>query len=140
MYNGDMDLVIDTSAIIAVMANEPEKQAILEYIADSTPVAPRSVHWEIGNALSRMFKRDRITIAESKIALSEYGLMRFRFIDVDLEQSLELSEQLDIYAYDAYDAYVLVSAFNHRLPLLTLDRGMAVAASRIGIHVLEVNR
>ena len=137
MYNGDMDLVIDTSAIIAVMANEPEKQAILEYIADSTPVAPRYVHWEIGNALSRMFKRDRITIAESKIALSEYGLMRFRFIDVDLEQSLELSEQLDIYAYDAY---VLVSAFNHRLPLLTLDRGMAVAASRIGIHVLEVNR
>ena len=63
--------------------------------------------------------------------------MRFRFIDVDLEQSLELSEQLNVYAYDAY---VLVSAFNHRLPLLTLDKGMAAAASRIGIHVLEVNR
>ena len=132
-----MDLVIDTSAIIAVIANEPEKQAISEYVADSTPVVPRSVHWEIGNALSRMFKRDRITIAESKVALSEYELMRFRFIDVDLEQSVELSEQLNIYAYDAY---VLVSAFNHRLPLLTLDRGMAAAASRIGIHVLEVNR
>lgn len=28
MYNGDMDLVIDTSAIIAVIANEPEKQAM----------------------------------------------------------------------------------------------------------------
>ncbi len=65
-------MVIDTSAIIAVMANEPEKQAILEYVADSIPIVPRSVHWEIGNALSRMFKRGRITIAESKVALSEY--------------------------------------------------------------------
>ena len=55
MYNGGMDLVIDTSAIIAVIANEPEKQAISEYVADSVPVTPRSVHWEIGNALSRMF-------------------------------------------------------------------------------------
>ena len=135
MYNDGMDLVIDTSAIIAVMANEPEKQAILEYIDDSIPVAPRSVHWEIGNALSRMFKRDRNTIAQSNIALSYYGQMRLRFIDVDLAQSLELSEQLNIYAYDAY---VLVSAFNHRLPLLTLDKGMAAAASQIGVQALEV--
>ena len=103
-------MVIDTSAIIAGIANEPEKQAISEYVADSVPVTPRSVHWEIGNALSRMFKRDRITIAQSKVALSAYERMRFRFIDVDLEQSLELSEQLNVYAYDAY---VLVSAFNH---------------------------
>ena len=54
-----MDLVVDTSAIIAVIADEPEKPAILAHTIDSDVIAPASVRWEIGNALSGMFKRRR---------------------------------------------------------------------------------
>ena len=61
--------------------------------------------------------------------------MRIRFTDIDLSQALELSEQLDIYAYDAY---VLASALNLRLPLLTLDNKLAVVAPLIGVRALEI--
>ena len=130
-----MDLVIDTSAIIAVIANEPERQAIVAQAADSALVAPASVHWEVGNAFSAMFRRRRITLEQARLAIRSYEQIRIRFMDIDLTQSLELSEQLDIYAYDAY---VLASAFNLRLPLLTLDRRLAAVAPLVGVRTLEV--
>ena len=130
-----MDLVIDTSAIIAVIANEPERQAIVAQAADSALVAPASVHWEVGNAFSAMFRRRRITLEQARLAIRSYEQIRIRFMDIDLTQSLELSEQLDIYAYDAY---VLASAFNLRLPLLTLDRRLATVAPLVGVRTLEV--
>ena len=128
---------MDTSAIIAVIADEPEKPAILAYTIDSDVVAPASVRWEIGNALSGMFKRKRITMDRARLAIRSYERMQIRFIDVDLEQSLELSERMDIYAYDAY---VLVCASDMQLPLLTLDNRMATIASQIGVQTLEVSR
>lgn len=128
-------MVIDTSAIIAVIANEPERQAIIAQAADSALIAPASVHWEVGNAFSAMFRRRRITLEQARLAIRSYERIRIRFMDIDLTQSLELSEQLDIYAYDAY---VLASAFNLRLPLLTLDRRLATVAPLIGVRTLEV--
>ena len=128
---------MDTSAIIAVIADEPEKPAIEAYIAESNMVAPESLHWEIGNSLSSMFRRGRINLARAKLALATYEQMRIQFVAVDLEQAVELSEQMNIYAYDAY---VLVCALRTGLPLITLDRGMAAVASQIGVRTLEVNR
>ena len=128
---------MDTSAIIAIIVDEPEKAAVEAYTADSNLVAPASVHWEIGNALSAMFKRDRISLTQARLAIASYEQMRIQFVDVDLVQSLELSERMDIYAYDAY---ILVCASDLRLPLLTLDNRMAVVASQIGVRTLEVER
>ena len=61
--------------------------------------------------------------------------MAFRFIDIELIQSLELSQRLNLYAYDAY---VLACALNSRSPLLTLDGKLATAASSVGVRTLEV--
>ena len=61
--------------------------------------------------------------------------MSFRFVDVDLIRSLELAQRLNLYAYDAY---VLACALNSQSPLLTLDRKLAVAASSVGVRILEV--
>ncbi len=128
---------MDTSAIIAIIVDEPEKAAVEAYTADSNLVAPASVHWEIGNALSAMFKRDRISLTQARLAIASYEQMRIQFVDVDLMQSLELSERMDIYAYDAY---ILVCASDLGLPLLTLDNRMAAIASQIGVQTLEVSR
>lgn len=38
----------------------------------------------------------------------------------------------------AYDAYLIVCAQQSRAPLLTLDRGLARSARRVGVTVLEV--
>lgn len=131
-----MDLVVDTSAIIAVIAGEPERDAIIAQTMGVSLLAPASVHWEVGNAFSAMLRRRRITLSLAKQAIRSYEQMQFRFIDVDLNQSLDLSARLGLYAYDAY---VLACALNLRSPLLTLDNGLAGNAARAGVRVLDIN-
>lgn len=130
-----MDIVIDTSAVIAVIANEPEKPAIVEHTLGANLIAPASVHWEVGNAFSAMFKRRRISLSQAKEAIKSYERIVFRFIDIDLGQSLDLASRLNMYGYDAY---VLACALNLRSPLLTLDKKLAAAAPVVGVKVLEV--
>ncbi len=132
-----MELVIDTSAVIAVIAGEPERDAIVGQTAGATLAAPASVHWEVGNAFSAMFRRRRITLARAKQAIRSYEKIVFRYIDVDLGHSLELSDRLGLYAYDAY---VLACAQTLRSPLITLDRKLAAAAPLAGVRLLEISQ
>ena len=131
-----MDMVIDTSAVIAVIANEPERRSIVGLTVGANLAAPASLHWEVGNAFSAMFRRRRITLSQAKQAVRSYHRMTLRFVDIDLTQSLELSDRLGLYAYDAY---VLACALNLRSPLLTLDEGLAAVASAAGVRVLGVS-
>jgi predicted nucleic acid-binding protein len=135
LYNKRMDLVIDTSAVIAVIANEPERPAIVEHTVDAKVMAPASVHWEVGNAFTAMFKQRRISLVQARQAIRSYERMLLRFVDIDLGQSVEMSYRLGLYAYDAY---VLACALNFRLPLLTLDGDLVTAAPEVGVQVLEV--
>ena len=84
-----------------------------------------------------MFRRRRITLDRAKEAIRSYEKIVFRFIDVDLGQSLELSEQLELYAYDAY---VLCCALTLRSPLITLDTKLAAAAPLVGVRILEIDQ
>ncbi|VAW14008.1 FIG01041230: hypothetical protein, partial [hydrothermal vent metagenome] len=97
-----MYITIDTSALIAVIGNEASKQKIIEITKGYSLCAPASVHWEIGNAFSAMFKRQKSSIKLAKKALKEYKKIPIKFIDVSLEKTLEISHAQNIYAYDAY--------------------------------------
>lgn len=130
-----MNLVVDTSVIIAVIANEPEKPALIEHTVGANLLAPSSVHWEIGNAFSSMLKRKRITLTQVQRAIEIYSQVSVRFVEVDLIEALKLSNQLGIYAYDAY---LISCALNLRCALLTLDEGLRQAANQAGIKVVEV--
>ena len=130
-----MYLTIDTSALIAVVGNEESKDRIIEITANYSLCAPLSVHWEIGNAFSALFKRLKTDIELAKLALKAYQEIPIKFIEVPLEQALELSYSQKIYAYDAY---LIQCAQQTSTPLLTLDRGLKTLAKNIGIHVLEV--
>ena len=131
-----MELVIDTSAIIAVIVHGSERESILEQTVGAELTTPSSVHWEVGNAFSAMFRRGRITLDQAIQALRSYERMTFRYVDIELVQSLELSRRLNLYAYDAY---VVACALNSRSSLLTLDRKLATAASSVGVRLLEVH-
>ncbi len=61
-----MNLVVDTSVIIAVIANEPEKASLVTQTQGADLFAPRPIHWEIGNAFSAMLKRRRVTVEQAK--------------------------------------------------------------------------
>jgi predicted nucleic acid-binding protein len=132
-----MEIVIDTSAILAVIGEQPEKTQLLRLTSGATLVAPGSVHWEIGNALSAMFKRRIISVKEALLLLETYTAIPIRVAEVGLQQAVELSAALNVYAYDAY---VLACAINQRAPLLTLDGGLATRARELKLDILEVKR
>ena len=128
-------IVIDTSAIIAVILNEPEREKLIELTKNSILIAPYSVHWEIGNALSAMFKRKRIKFEEAKQAIQLYKQIPIKFIDIDLIESLEMAKIEGMYAYDAY---LLLSSKNCNAPLLTLDKKLIEVAQENKIKLIEV--
>lgn len=131
-----MYLTIDTSALISVIGNEKSKDRIIEITVGYSLCAPASVHWEIGNAFSAMFKRQKTSIELAKLALKAYQEISLKFIEVPLEQTLELSSRLKLYAYDAY---VIQCAQQTSTPLLTLDGSLKSVAKTIGIQVFEVS-
>ncbi|MGI9105337.1 MAG: type II toxin-antitoxin system VapC family toxin [Pyrinomonadaceae bacterium] len=131
-----MNLVVDTSVIIAVIANEPEKPALVARTQGTELFAPRSLHWEIGNAFSAMLKRQRIRLEQAQAAVKIYEQISLNLVDVDLAQALEIASRLNIYAYDAY---IIACALNQNCFLLTLDGGLSYAAKAAGVNVVEVN-
>jgi predicted nucleic acid-binding protein len=131
-----VELVVDTSVIIAVIANESGKPALVEQTAGATLLAPASVPWEIGNAFSAMLKRKRITLEQASAAIQVFHSIPIRWLDVDLEDALALAAQLDIYAYDAY---IIAAAQKQKCPILALDGGLIHAAKVAGVPVLEVS-
>ncbi len=66
------EIVVDTTVIIAVIANEASKSKIIDATLGATLVAPSSLDVEIGNAFSRMFKRQRIELGAAEKALSAH--------------------------------------------------------------------
>jgi predicted nucleic acid-binding protein len=131
-----MEVIIDTSALLAVVGEQPEKTELIRLTRGAALVAPASVHWEVGNALSAMFKRKTIDLDAALGLLDAYAAIPIRLIDVALKQAVELSARLNVYAYDAY---VIACALNQRAPILTLDRGLIGHARELKLDVLEVN-
>lgn len=130
-----MDIVIDASAIIAVAANEKQKDALIRLTTGVDLIAPASVHFEIGNAISAMLKRQRITSEQAAQLVEQYQSIPLRFVDVELSQSILIAQQYNIYAYDAY---LLRCAEKYRSPLLTLDEALRHHANAHGLTTLEV--
>ncbi len=130
-----MEIVVDASVIIAVIVNEPDKYRLIELTQDADLLAPNSIHWEIGNAFSAMLKRKRVTLEQARQAIQEYGKIPIQFVDIELEQALEIADELGIYAYDAY---LIQCALKYACPLLSLDQGLIKCAQRKRARVVEV--
>ncbi len=137
MFNcsGALDIIVDTSVIIAVIADEPEKATIVRQTRGAALIAPHSIHWEIGNAFSAMLKRKRITMEQAYRAIDIYKTIPIRFVEIELESALEISDELGIYAYDAY---LLRCALRYKMPLMTLDKDLLGYAAQKGIRTIEV--
>ncbi len=82
-----------------------------------------------------MLKRKRITLSEALQALLEYHKIPIRFLDVPLDDTVCVVEQLQIYAYDAY---FIVCARQQSCPLISLDGGLQTAARAAQINLVEV--
>ena len=99
---GHTDIVIDTSALIAVIVGEPEREKNIEITRGNTLIGPGSIPWKIGNSFSAMFKRHRLSIDEAQKGLKIFDGIPLRYIEPDFVKVLQISKQTNIYAYDAY--------------------------------------
>jgi len=130
-----MDVVIETSALIAVIVGEPERDRIVEFTTGNTLIGPGSIPWEIGNAFSAMFKQNRLTIDEARKGLVIFDTIPLRYIKPDVVNALKISKQANMYAYDAY---FLDCAIRHKAPLLTLDQKLKTAAQNLNVETMEI--
>lgn len=141
MYNGTMfgvsplELVVDASAVMAVLLEEPEREALIAATQGRELVAPPSLPWEIGNGLVAVVRRKRLSEPAALAAWTAWGEVRMRLIDVDGSRALSLAFAHDLYAYDAY---LLALAQQRGAELLTLDRTLQRAARDAGVTLLEI--
>lgn len=129
-----MDIVADTNIFLAVALDESERERIVQLTSDATAMAPEILPYEIGNALSAMVKRRKLSEAEALKVERFANAIPVRLVQVDIHASLQIALQHNIYAYDAY---FLQCARMYSHPLLTLDRRMKQVAIELDIKVLE---
>jgi predicted nucleic acid-binding protein len=128
------EILLDASAIMAVIADEPESEIVINYTKDATILSPNIVSFEIANALTKMMKKKVIDTKEKMIALiKNFQKIPIKTIDVDLEKSLAIAWDYKIYAYDSI---YLEIAKGLNLPLLTFDSGMRRVGRELGINIL----
>ena len=130
-----MQLVVDTSVLLAVLISEPERDRIIAITQDTDLLAPQSVHWEVGNALSAMIKRQRISATQALKALDAYERIPIRFIETSLHEAVAIAGKQGLYAYDAY---LIACAKDQRCSLISLDKALLKAAKETGVSVIEV--
>jgi predicted nucleic acid-binding protein len=130
-----MLLTIDTSCLIAVCQNELSKPAIVQASKGASLIAPRSVFWEYGNAVSAHMKRGRLDLSLARKSFEQFTAIPITWVDVDMLLALQIADQFRMYAYDSY---LLCCARSHRTPLLTLDTALALAASNLGVDTVEL--
>ncbi|MCD6117445.1 type II toxin-antitoxin system VapC family toxin [bacterium] len=130
-----MLIVIDTSVVIAVITNEKHKNKLIQHTIGCELIAPQSLHWEISNAFSAMFKRNRLTLSQARTAIDYYQKIPIRFLDIDLKNALSIAYENNIYAYDAY---FIECAIRQKAALLTLDDKLKTISKTLNIKTIEV--
>ncbi len=130
-----MDIVTDTSVLLAVVLNEPEKRSIIESTEGLDLIGPSVIPWEVGNAFSAMFRRNKISLRDALKAYKAFLDIPIRYVGVDIEEALQVASGLGIYAYDAY---FLVCGKTAKAPLVSLDRALVSKAEEYGLRILEV--
>jgi predicted nucleic acid-binding protein len=128
-------LLIDASALLAVLLGEPSRDALIQVTSRRELACAPTLRWEVGNALIAGFRRKRLTTEVVLEAWNRFERVRVRAVEVDVHKALEIAMDLGLYAYDGY---VLEAARSERLPILTLDAGMMRAAKRLGLKWIEV--
>ncbi len=127
--------VVDTSVVLAVLLGEVQKRRLEALTKGMGLIAPLSLKWEVGNALSAMFKRKMISLRESERALNAFYEIPIQFVDIDLFTALKICHEHGIYAYDAY---MIVCSQKHEVSLLTLDGVLRNVAQKCLVETTEV--
>jgi len=121
-------LVVDASAIAALVHDEPGADEIVERVSDATLVAPRLLPHELDSVCLRKIRaapRERSRLLAAR-ALADQ--LQIALLDVDHPGVIELALATGL---TAYDASYLWLAGTHGAELVTLDARLERAAARL---------
>ncbi len=124
-------VVIDASALAAVVFREPQHQEVVVRLSGATLVAPRLLPYELTNIaqrkiLQRPDQEQLITHSLARVLADDFAIT---LSDVEHNEVLALAMQTNL---TAYDASYLWLARHMQADLVTLDRELAAAAAARG--------
>ena len=128
-----MDILIDASCVMAILAEEPERDEVIEKTKGATLVSATCLPYEIANALSARVKRHLADEETAVLAYSEFEKIPIRLFDVDIKKALRIAAEEKHYAYDAY---YIACALDRKLPLSSFDKGLIEIAQKRGVKCL----
>lgn len=129
-------MVADTNVFLAVALGEPVREAVVAATRAVSLIAPEVLPYEIGNALSSLYRRGLLNASQLHAAWDATRRIPVECRAVDVRRALSLAAEHRIYAYDAY---FIECALQHRCPLLTLDRKMRAVSEAVKVEVMKVD-
>ena len=127
-----MDVLVDASAILAVLLNEQGRSAITAQTENATLLAPETLPFEIANALTSLYRKKKITGEELAAAYRNYALIPLRSVKADPENALKIACK---YKISAFEAYYLEIAYRLKISLITFSVSMKKAALNMKIKI-----
>lgn len=128
-----MKIIIDTSVLVGSIAKQTIRKEIAEKSVGYNLYAPESVIWEVGNAISLMFKKKTANLNQAVLLLHEFRKINIEYIQINLDDAIRLCYNHDIYAYDAY---ILQAAIEYGYPLLSLDKRQLSIAQKLNVKII----
>lgn len=123
-----MILVVDASAIAAVLYGEIEGATIRAHVRDQTMIAPQLIDYELANASLRKIRRDPALAIEILTMLAGLQSLAIKREPVPPVEVAELALQTGLSVYDA--AYLWL-ALARDAELVTLDQRLATVNEQL---------
>jgi predicted nucleic acid-binding protein len=120
--------VVDASAFVALMFDEPEAAAVASRLVDARMVAPQLLEFELASVCLRKLRQTPDQRDKLLAAYRARPQLRVETLDVDHLAVLVLAERSGLSTYDASYLWLAQSV---GAELVTLDRKLDVAARRI---------
>lgn len=119
-------VVVDASALAAVLFGEPRSREVEERLRGAVMVAPTLLPYELGNTCLKKSAQDPERRSQLLEVLSYYSRMEIQEIEVP---PLEVTPMAEATKLSFYDASYLWLSRSLGAPLVTLDRRLEDAAS-----------
>ena len=126
-----MAVVVDASAIAAIMFGEPDGSALADELAGETLLAPTLIDFELTNLALKKSRKRPETTSLILMALQAALSLPISRVSVPGMEVFALSARTGLSAYDA--SYVWV-ARSRDARLVTLDRALSRASSERSIE------
>ena len=123
-------VVVDASALAALLFGEPDAEAVAAQLADRQLTAPTLLRYELASVYLKKIRRydsERSALTEM---LRAYPRLSIDEVQPDPDGMAHLAEQTGLTAYDA--AYLWIGRLL-AAPIVTLDAGLARAACELGL-------